>query len=470
MKNALLPAATLSLFLTSCASSPASTSSSGSNGSAGPSDPRLAHASREDKSGWIILHLQGSPADIGYQHGWLAAQEIDDAVSMFRQYVPTATQHDWEFFRRTGKEIFWPKLDASERAEIAGIAEGARARRKTVDTDDVVAVNGWIEIAMYYLPTIESTPSAAPGNCSAFIATGSYTRDGGIVMAHSAWIDYAVGERWNLVLDITPDHGHRMFMDSFPGFIDSGDDFALNDAGVMVTETTITQFKGFDRAGTPEFARARRAVQRAGTIDEWAAIMREGNNGAYANSWLVGDQKTGEIARFELGLKNQPLERTRDGYFAGSNFPCDAKLRAEETDFDPSDANSSPNVRRKRWDELMREWKGKIDVESAKQFLSDHVDARDGANTASGRTLCGHFELDAAGAPQWEWPAFYPGGATQAKATDSKLAAKLSFWGCTGHPCGRGFESKPFLAAHADFAWQAPFLRDMPSGGWTLLR
>lgn len=42
--------------------------------------------------------------------------------------------------------------------------------------------------------------------------------------------------------------------------------------------------------------------------------MSEGNNGGYANSWLVGDRKTGEIARLELGLKNKPLERTKDGY------------------------------------------------------------------------------------------------------------------------------------------------------------
>src|SRR5436305_9622059 len=41
---------------------------------------RLAKASREDKNGWIYLHLEGSPADIGYQHGYLAANEIDTSI------------------------------------------------------------------------------------------------------------------------------------------------------------------------------------------------------------------------------------------------------------------------------------------------------------------------------------------------------------------------------------------------------
>ena len=32
--------------------------------------------------------------------------------------------------------------------------------------------------------------------------------------------------------------------------------------------------------------------------------MREGNNGGYANTWLLADTKTNEIGKLELGLKN----------------------------------------------------------------------------------------------------------------------------------------------------------------------
>lgn len=460
-KNALFFGALAALLLAACVQTPTAPEQASGR------DPRLADASRTDENGWVVLHLRGSPAAIGYQYGWLAAPEIDDALAMFRYYLPVAAGHDWNEFRRLGREIFWPKLDDEQRAEIEGIAEGAQARGKTIERDDVVALNGWMELAWYYLPTVEGTENAAPGNCSAFIATGSYTKDHEIVMGHNAWIDYVVGERWNLVLDIAPEHGHHIFMDSFPGFIDSGDDFALNDAGLMVTETTITQFKGFDKNGTPEFARARRAMQYSGTIDEWVKIMRDENNGAYANSWLIGDAKTGEIARLELGLKNQPLERTRDGYFAGSNFPCDAKLRTEETAFDPNDANYCANARRKRWDELMRDSKGKIDVEAGERFLADHVDARTGNTSPSGRTLCGHLDLDAQGAHEYEWPPFSPAGAVQAKVTDSTLTKKLAFWACIGHACGRDFDAASFIAAHPEFAWQKPYLRDMPAGKWT---
>jgi hypothetical protein len=38
--------------------------------------------------------------------------------------------------------------------------------------------------------------------------------------------------------------------------------------------------------------------------------MNIGNNGGYANDWLLGDRKTGEIARFEQGLKHTRLWTT----------------------------------------------------------------------------------------------------------------------------------------------------------------
>jgi len=55
--------------------------------------------------------------------------------------------------------------------------------------------------------------------------------------------------------------------------------------------------------------RARKAMQYSASIDDFARIMKEGNNGGYANDWLVADIKNNEIASLELGLKNVTLER-----------------------------------------------------------------------------------------------------------------------------------------------------------------
>ncbi len=51
-----------------------------------------------------------------------------------------------------------------------------------------------------------------------------------------------------------------MLMDGLPGVIVSDDDFGVTSFGMLVTETTITQFEGWDPAGKPEFVRARKSA------------------------------------------------------------------------------------------------------------------------------------------------------------------------------------------------------------------
>ncbi|HTW45727.1 MAG TPA: C45 family peptidase [Acidobacteriaceae bacterium] len=446
---------------------------------AGTKDPRLEGAYRFERGGWTYVHLQGSPEQIGFQHGYLLAPQIEDFYHVLKVEAEHSTHRDWEFYREAGRKVLWPHIDAEYRAELRGIAEGVKARGIDLDLWDIVAMNGDIELTEYYVPWLDKHTSAAnashdpkaPGNCSAFIATGSYTKDGRIVIAHNNWSSYAEGERWVIVFDIQPTHGYRILMDGAPGIITSQDDFGINSAGIMVTETTISGFVGWDSNGIPEFERSRKALQYANSIDQYVAIMRKGDNGGYANDWLIGDRKTGEIAYLELGLKNTPLWRTKNGYFVSSNFPRDPELIKEETTgFDPKNMSSSPNARRVRWLQLMKQYKGRIDVPLAENFLSDHEDSYLRVKKADQRSLCGHVDVAKEGVPVWGWAPYYPGGAVQGKATDSDMAAKMSFVARAGHPCGQNFYVKPFLKAHPEYAWQAPILKDMIAGPWTVFR
>ena len=257
-------------------------------------------------------------------------------------------------------------------------------------------------------------------------------------------------------------------MDTFPGFIHSGDDFGLNSAGIVITETTISGFSGYDFAGIPEFVRARKAMQYSMSIDDFVQIMKEGNNGGYANDWLVADTQRNEIARFELGLKNVTLERTKDGYFVGSNFPVNDKLTREETDFDPHDMSSSPNARHVRWEQLMAEYKGRIDVAAARRFLADHYDSFDKKIEPGERTLCGHVDLSPRGMTS-SWPPFSPAGAVQNKVTDAAMTAKMQFTAAAGHACGTLFRASEHLQTHPEFINQKDLLRDMNAEPWTIL-
>ena len=446
------------------------------NPSAVPSDARLQKAYRFQQGGWTYLHLEGSPADIGFQHGYLLAPEIADAFEAIKLFDTRETQRDWEFFRSTARQMLWPHIDAEYQQELQGIADGLKAHGVSLDVYDIVALNAFEEVPDYYVPWLNKQQKVAaapklkaPGNCSAFIATGGMTKDHQIVIAHNNWTSYLAGERWVVIFDIQPEHGNRILMDGFPGVITSDDDFGVNSAGIMITETTITQFEGWDPNGKPEFMRSRKALQYASSIDDYVRIIKEGNNGGYANDWLIGDRKTGEIGYLELGLKNTPLWRTKDGYFVSSNFARDPQLlRDEASGFDSTDASSSPNARHARWEEVMKQAKGKVDVNMAEQFLSDHFDSFEKKEQANERALCGHVDNSPRGIKEWGWDAYNPSGAVQGKATDSAMAAKMSFVARAGHPCGADFVAKDFLEQHPEFAWQKPLLRDMKAGPWTV--
>ena len=437
-------------------------------------DARLAGAYRFERGGWIYLHLQGTPEQVGYQHGYLLAPEIADAFAAIKLDDTHSTQRPWEFFREAAHNMLWPHIEPEYQAELKGITEGVNARGVKMDIDDVVALNAFEELPEYYVPWYNEQHKVAgapdiktQGNCSAFVATGSWTKDGQIVIAHNNWTNYMTGERWRIIFDIVPEHGYRILMDGFPGVITSDDDFGINSDGLMVTETTITQFHGWNPDGIPEFERSRKALQYAGSIDDYVKIMLDGNNGGYANDWLLGDRKTGEIAQLELGLRAYKLYRTKDGAFVGSNFTSDPEVTKLDTTFDLTNMETSPNARHTRWDELMKQYKGKIDVQLAEKFEADHYDAYAKREVADQRTLCGHADVAANGIPVWDWGPHFPGGAVQGKVTDSKMAEQMSLIAHTGHPCGENFYAKPFLKAHPEYDWQAPELRDMIAGPWT---
>lgn len=435
----------------------------------------LAKASREDKNGWLYVHLEGSPADIGYQHGYLLANDIDTSIQAVAYYLNHDTHRDWNFYRAAAENFLWGKLDREYKDEINGIVAGLHAQNKNYDSLDLTAYNALEELAFYYVPMLDniakpgSGDNKAPGNCSAFIANGSFTKDGKIVMGHNNWTEYIIGQHWNVIADIVPEHGHHIMMDCMPGFIHSGDDFVINDNGILITETTITQFKGFDSTGVPEFMRARKAAQYSNSIDDVINIFLKGNNGGYANDWLIGDTKTNEVAKFELGLKDYRVWRTKDTAIIGSNFASDPKLIKDETTFNVNDRTTSPNARKLRMEQLVSvNMKGKLDDATGKIIEADHIDATAGKKEDNRCVICGHIDEDPKGCPEWDCPAYFPMGAVQSKVTTTDLAQHMQFWAHMGHPCGENFIGATFYKAHPQYAWQAKYLTNMLAHPWTL--
>jgi len=433
----------------------------------------LSGSSRVDVNGWIFLRTRGDAYQLGFQHGKLLASEIVSAIGAVRLLGEGGYKRSWQFFCESAMELFWPKLPEEYKDEISGIVDGVRADGiRNVRLEDIVALNGYFDIVSYHYwlksKEIEAKPQTARAeHCSVFIATGNNTSSGQIVLAHNTWFQYITGAKYNTIIDVSPAKGAEFVMQAMPGTISSGTDWCISKTGMVVSEATISGMTTFNQDGLPYFLRSRKAIQHAKSIDQWVKTMVTGNNGGYANDWLIGDTNTGEIAWLELGTFRHKLKRTRNGAFVGSNLALSDEVRSE-TAFNYEDKSGSCTARYERLNQLIKSNEGKISVELAKTLLADHHDSYTNKDTPNRNTICGHIESDQRGLPEWEYGPNYPGGTFDAKATDTELAKRGAFWGHWGRPCDTPFMKEQFLVEHPEYEWQRRGLQDIRTYPWTL--
>ena len=344
----------------------------------------------------------------------------------------------WEFCKNLAERMYWEEYPDEYRQEIKGIAAGVNERKLTLYGDplsyrDVLASNEMYEIlskitdrkirksihpihSLFALinPTLSQFSSVTADefitdfypdvkknkghhHCSAFIATGNATAHDELIIANSMWssIDgagmwwwsYYIAIRWNIILDVIPTNGNRFQMSCAPGYIWSDHDFYQNERGIVFLETTNPQGIWSEK-GYPLAVRARKAVQYANSIDDVIHFLKKNNDGVMNAVWLIGDTKTGEIARYELGLyRDAVIERTTDGFQWSSNNPIDFWVRLEKMDwkmlikqllysvflgFDNYQYHTPwylPAARDIAFEKLGNKYYGEIDVEIVKRIM-----------------------------------------------------------------------------------------------------
>jgi hypothetical protein len=424
---------------------------------------RYGPAYRFPQDGWIVLHIEGEPYERGYQHGRLMAAEVAAHLRCFAMMQGhQAPTEAWQGTRRLASALFVRRFAPEYLEEMKGIADGAaaaggRIHDRPIDVVDIVALNCWPEIdtlepALAAMPTgLEGKrfphaqphvkPKPRPEHCSAFAATGPATADGKIVFGHITMFSLYPANFYNVWLDVKPAKGHRVLMCAYPGAMQSGMDYYLNDAGLLIAETTISQTR-FNPNGLSEASRIREAIQYAGNIDAAVAILQKDNNGLYTNEWLLGDINTNEIALFELGTDKSKLHRSgrgewiggTTGFYWGCNNTKDLELRLETVPSvtgRPANLVFHPSDRDQAWQRLYHQHKGKIDVAFAKEAFTTPP-------------IAAYHSLDA-------------------KFTTTDLAKQLKSWALFGPPLGRTWE--PTFEQRKNF----PEIKPLVSNPWTIL-
>jgi hypothetical protein len=426
---------------------------------------RYGPAYRYPQEGWIVLHVEGEPYERGYQHGRLLAPEIAGYVRCFAALQsPKAPADGWKLTRTLVDSLFVRRYDKEYLEEMKGIAAGAsdagaRFNGRPLDLVDVVALNSWAEVetlnsALVATPNglegmrfpdaqLQAAPAPKPMHCSAFAATGPATADGKIVFGHITMFGLYPSNFFNVWLDVKParGQGHRVLMQSYPGGIQSGFDYYLNDGGLLVTETTLAQTR-FDGTGLAVASRIRKALQYADSIDDAVRILEKENNGLYTNEWLLADVKTNEIAMFELGTHKSKLWRSSknewfgntEGFYWGCNNTKDLQVRLETisgTNDRPANMVFHPSDRDKVWVQLYNRWRGRINADFGKLAFTMPP-------------LAAYHSVDA-------------------KFTTTDMAKDLRTWALFGPPLGRSWQPT------RDEQDKYPEVRPLVGNPWTIL-
>lgn len=461
---------------------------------------------RYNVQGWIYVHIEGNPYERGYQHGYLLYAEIIDMMyrwsnvihncPIFLKYIPLnqssvryekISQAWWNYCKRKAVNLFEDKFPDEYRQEMKGIADGVASRGgeiygEKVTYEDILTLN-----EMYELMTIIVNPqkgihplrtlfydllgiapelkekegefissfitSSPAHHCSGFIATGDATSNGQIVATDSVWCGgwwypYYIAQRWNVILDIEPTNGNRIIMATSPGYIWSDENYYQNDEGIILIDTTAPQGL-WKKNGLTLAIRTRKASQYSNSIDDAIYHLRNENNGVWTGVWLVGDTKTGEIARLDLGLYTSAIWRTKNGFYWSANNPMDASVRREQlrlesikgrlfqvahilfntSGYQYYTRNYIPSERDIKFEDLGNEYYGKIDVEIVKKIMSTPP--------------ISDFSTDC-------------------KITDSELLGNNALWVFWGNPYG--------------YTWNTSSLKtnlkgveDVPPAGWVLI-
>lgn len=424
---------------------------------------RFGPAWRHPQAGWIVVHIEGKPYERGYQHGRLLAAEIVDYIGCLALLRNPKGPHEaWKDMRLFSNALFLRKFDSEYLEEMKGIADGAASAGakydgRKLDFLDIVAINADVEIqfldtgieatetgieAMKFKTPQYSQPKATPKeHCSAFVATGPATADGKIVIGHITMSSIWYVRHYNVWLDIQPDKGHRVVFQGFPGAIQSGLDYYINDAGMVVSETTIKQTR-FNPEGKSLASRIRQAVQYADSIDDAVRILGDSSNGLYTNQWLLGDLKTNEIAMFELGTYKTRLWRSSKdewpegtpGFYWGCNNVRDVDVFKEtvpDLRGKPANLVIRPKVRDKAWNAIFEKHRGKInEVFAFEAFTTPPLAA-------------------------------FP--SCDAKFATAEMAKDLKSWGLFGPPLGRTWDPSPEDMKHY------PEVQPLVSNDWTQL-
>ena len=395
-----------------------------------------------------ILQLQGTPYEMGFQHGYLLSAAIDTMLnetmmtalpSFLCTLIPGLSREEavalmWEGQRAA--EPFWP---ADGREEMRGMADGAtHAGAQYATRKNVLLWNTYYDQWVLYCHPHFSWPSSSSSmssttklrpiissmmnkrgakhgslvgsvGCSSFSAWGDWADDGSSNPGDGGGGRLIFGKNEDnfnmphqldhrILVVAKPDQGHGQTFCTFPGLI--GLDGGMNQKGLQIM-TQLNSMKDETMEGCGIGVLTRQILSRCQTIPEAIALLEQ-TPLCGGIAWHIADGNAGQAVIVETSSTRvcvrYPLNSDKalwqsnhsncypgwEGY-EGYNMVQDQQLvnELENVDTiqdwqtslrDPTNIYVQAPSRFERYRELLKEYRGKISVETAIRILSDRYD------------------------------------------------------------------------------------------------
>lgn len=298
----------------------------------------------KDSQGNLILHVKGSPYEMGYQQGVLCKESVEKMTIEYPERLTPSMmgfKSDnsmllslWPLFRKIGINrclAAEKHIPEEYREEMHGIADGAG---ENVTYEDVLLLNEGVDTTssmiypllltageitsiplvirnLVYLhrdsTAVEAMSSPSPLGCNEFVVFGNGTEDGRLFHGRDLmWNAIGFAQDYMLVRVSEPDEGYPFISTIFPGFVGTLD--GMNSQGItcgadVVLSRDCMPFLG--RRGMLFIVRD--VVQHSATLDEGIERIRNAPRGI---SWIyiISDAKIPDGAVVETSAH---LVRTR---------------------------------------------------------------------------------------------------------------------------------------------------------------
>jgi hypothetical protein len=307
-------------------------------GSTGPDHQQILAASGdgfiEEVNGLPVLHVKGSPYEMGRQYGILAGDRVEHAVSMLE--VIAGRDRGLKRFpiwligsaRKAAGFVFWFTFPDEVRQEIEGMVDGARERGHSFTRFDVAFINSVIDLVGILKPAFnQRLPTSAERsdnwlisrlglawltqNCDSMAVWGDRTVEGKTFQTRNVDISTGMGlEELPLVVVYKPNGRIPYVTAGFSGFV--GVFTGMNAYGVG-----LGQVWGFSRKtqlATPWAMQIKDVFSRSRSAAEAVQLFRAKNDWTYGSNFIFADGEGHGFAvelnadRFVAFTDNDPNE------------------------------------------------------------------------------------------------------------------------------------------------------------------